>query len=144
MSNVGQCSMCTSPLSTRFLTKEYRISMCRVRFVHDRRSFFSNCIELILSWCSRLSATFCPCACRKYNVQMICGITSCTPINSLSVKLRATRFCPVATLYMEPLPISPTCMALHVWVNYVGGIHPPSNDTAAIRFQLQLQILNRL
>ena len=73
---------------------------------------------------------------------MICGMTSCTPINSLSVELRATSFCPVSTLYMEPYPLTWSLLCdSHDWVDCVGGVHAPPNDTAAIRFQLALQIL---
>jgi hypothetical protein len=90
---------------TRSQTKKYRILMCLVRLLLEALPFRSRRIELLLSCNSRFSMIPYPCDSRKWRVQMIIGIMSSTPTNSLSVELLVFSFCLVDVEIGKPLPI---------------------------------------
>lgn len=88
--------------------------MCLVLLELELCLFFSNIIELMLSWYITVSLIFTPCSCA---VHMACGSTSCNPITSLSVELWATNFCFEEVLLPND-SVPPVCPFISGWTAY--------------------------
>ncbi len=102
---VGHQWSLTSFIFTRSQMKKHRMLMCLVRMLLEALPFLSRRIELLLSCSMRFSTIPYPCDSKKLRVQIIIGIMSLTPTNSLSVELLVFSFCLVEAEIGNPLPM---------------------------------------
>ena len=78
--------------------------MCFFLLLLESFPFFSKIMELLLSWCRKLSLTLYPCAGMKYQVQKIADMKSSTPAISVSMEIFVLIFCFVELTIGNPLP----------------------------------------
>ena len=111
--------------------------MCFVLLLLEAFLFFSKIMELLFSWCRRLSLTLYPCTAMKYQVQQMSGMKSSTPTISISVEIFVLIFCFVEITIGNPRPKDKSPPE---WPRIIGWT---TNDASTQHFKIPLTLALR-